>query len=728
MEPHGAALQLKKVDVFIQQEPEDGKPATQRTEAFLGYDAARLYIVWVCWDDDVRQLRAHVTTREKIFNDDYVEATIDTFHDARHAFIFDANPYGVQADGLWTEASSSSDYSFDTVWDTRDQISGKGYVVLMSIPFRSLRFNPVAGHDWGITLMRYYARNDESDFWPRVSSTISGRLKQEASVSGIEDVRPGRNMQFNPYGFMSSYRTVDQRDPVQPFFSTRTASMKAGLDSKFVFHDSLVLDTTINPDFAQIESDQPQNTINQRFEVFFPEKRPFFLENSNFIEAPGVGIFSTSQLVFTRRIADPTFGLRLTGKAGPWNLGFLVADDRSPGKSVPDNDPLSSTRAYFAVGHVTHDIGRQNSVGAIFTDREYQGKFNRVGGIDANFVLNKNFTWNYRGVVSSTLTPDEGYLFGQNHEIILNGMGRRFSYEAMYQDITPGFRTQVGFVPRDDIRALSNYYHFYWRPQSKRLVFHGIEANTVNMWDHNGVNIQQVYSGDYVFYFRPNLIFAPIVAYEADVLRPGVDFAGLSSNQKYVQDAGGFVFKGSPFRWFSFNMKYIRDGSVVIVVPNGQLPFVGDETAITQTMTINPTRRLQIDNTYILDRVLDGRSKHAVFNNHIIRSKWNYQFTRDFAVRFITQWNGLLANQQYSSLQTTKNVNFDFLFTYLPHPGTAVYVGYNSNLENLDPGLCTRLAGSTTCDPNGVGLLRTPNGLINDGRQFFIKISYLFRP
>ncbi len=727
MEPHGAALALRKIEGFIQRDPSDGKPGSQRTDAYLGYDAARLYIVWVCFDNNVHALRAHVTTREQIFNDDYVEATVDTFHDARHAFVFDSNPYGVQADGLWTESASNSDYSFDTVWDTDSRITEQGYIVLMSIPFRSLRFNPAPGHSWGITLMRYFARNDETDYWPRVTSTISGLLKQEGSISGIESVRPGKNMQFNPYGYLSGFRGVDQRDPSRPFFSSRTLWGKSGLDSKFVFHDSLVFDATINPDFAQIESDAPQNTVNQRFEVYFPEKRPFFLENSNFIEPPGVGVFRTSTLVFTRRIVDPSFGTRLTGKSGPWNLGFMVTDDRAPGKIVPDNDPLSGTRAYIGIAHVSHDIGKQNAIGAVYTDREYQGTYNRVGGIDSSFVLNKNFTFNYRGVMSSTYTKDEGYLFGQNHEAILNGMGRRFSYEAFYQDITPGFRTQLGFVPRTDIRAINQYFHFYWRPEGKHLVFHGPEGNTNNLWDHNGVQVQQNYSFDYVFYFRPNLIVAPIFAIQTDVLRP-VDFSGLPSNHKYVQDATGFVFKGSPLRWFSFNTKYIRDGTVVVVPPNGQLPFVGDETAITQTATINPTRRLQIDNTYILDRVLNGSAHHAVFNNHIVRSKWNYQFTREFGLRFITEWNGLLANPEYSSLQTTKNINFDVLFTYLLHPGTAVYVGYNSNLENLNPGLCARPAGSSVCDPNGPGLIRTPTGLINDGRVLFVKISYLFRP
>jgi hypothetical protein len=164
----------------------------------------------------------------------------------------------------------------------------------------------------------------------------------------------------------------------------------------------------------------------------------------------------------------------------------------------------------------------------------------------------------------------------------------------------------------------------------------------------------------------------------------------------------------------------------VVVPAAGQLPYTGNETFIDQTIGVKPTHSLQIDNTYILERVVNGQVQHAVVNSHIIRSKWNYQFTREFSLRFIAQYNGLLTNPSYSSLQTTKNMNFDVLFTYFLHPGTAVYVGYNSNLENVDPALCLHLANSMQCDPNGSGLLRD-NRLTNDGRELFVKVSYLFR-
>ncbi len=278
------------------------------------------------------------------------------------------------------------------------------------------------------------------------------------------------------------------------------------------------------------------------------------------------------------------------------------------------------------MGRVSHDIGKQSSVGAVYVDREYDGNFNRVGGIDAGFRLSKNWTSWSRSLVSSTYAtsdvvaavntaagnsgntiapPAIGYTFGQDHEGVLNGSGRRFQYKSPNQDITPNFHTDSGFVPRTDIRNVAEYYHFFWRPEGKHLVFHGPEFNTHDIWDHSGVGLQHAYSGDWVFYFRHNLLFAPIGGYEEDVLRP-VDFSGLPNDHKYVQDIGGLVVQGSPSRLITWRTAFIRDGTVLIVVPTGQLPITGDETAITHTMSLNPTGHLEIDNTYILDRVLNG--------------------------------------------------------------------------------------------------------------------------
>jgi hypothetical protein len=476
--------------------------------------------------------------------------------------------------------------------------------------------------------------------------------------------------------------------------------------------------------------------------VFFPEKRPFFLENSNFFDSAQPNTpFQLTQLVFTRRIGDPEFGARLTGKQGPWNLGFLASDDRAPGEAVVPTDPLAGQRAKFAVGRVTYDFGHQSNVGVIYTDREFAGYFNRVGGIDTNLRLGQNWNLTARSVVSSTYerleddqflpynspTPTNNqYYFGSATEAMLIGQGRRFEWVTQYQDITPGFRTDTGFLRRNDIRRLNDFFHFYFRPEGKHLVFWGPEIGAEQIIDHTNTEVEYNFNGDIAFVFKRNTVFAPIIGVQSDTLRPQ-DFFGLPANRKFVEDFAGFVFRTSPIRQFTLNAQVLRQGAVNIVVPDGQLPNEGDNTSINLVNSFKPISQLQIDNTYILDRIVHNSIGRSVYNNHIIRSKWNYQFTKEFSLRFITQYNGLLANPTYSSLTTTKNLNFDVLFTYLLHPGTALYVGYNSNLENVLPGLCVQLPTTNECDPNGNGLVHVNGPLRNDGRVFFVKFSYLFR-
>ena len=730
MEPHGIAKEMAAIRDFTMRNPTNGAKPSQRTEVYLGQDGKSLYVVWLCFDSDARGVRAHVTRRENIYKDDFVQVILDTFHDQRHALVFGVNPLGVQEDGLWTEGNSGNnpDDSWDTVWNSEGKLTPNGYMVLEEIPFRSLRFKGQSGEPWGVLLYRSIPRVSEEDVWPFISQQTNGWLNQEGIASGFQGLESGKNIQLNPYAEARSFHALDTRDPVTPTYSNEKFRGKVGLDSKIVLHESLVLDATVNPDFAQVESDDPQNTVNQRFEVFFPEKRPFFLENSNFFQvqgSSGFGNVASTQLLFTRRIADPQFGARLTGKEGPWTLGFLVADDRSPGEKVVPGDPDFGKRAEFVIARVTHDVGKNSSIGAIFTTREFGNFFNRVGGVDGNWKISKNWNTSFHSVVSSTRTRDAGYSFGQDHEMEADGSGLHFQENFSYQDITPGFETQTGFAPRTDIRHVQNYYHYYFKPKKGSLALHGPEISVERIWDHTNTGIEYNFNGDWAFLWKNNTVFAPVFGFESDTLRPQ-DFTGLPRNKKFMQDFGGIVLRTQPNKYLSTTTNFTRGGTVDVVVPQGQLPTTADETSLRQTITVNPMSKLVIDNTYIWDRVDRNRLHASAFNNHIIRSKWNYQFNRELSVRVIAQYNGLLANQNFSSLTTTKAMNFDFLLTYLVHPGTAIYVGYNSNLENIDPGLCVWVGG--VCDPNGIGLVHDPRGrLLNDGRQVFVKVAYLWR-
>src|SRR5271155_4261380 len=276
----------------------------------------------------------------------------------------------------------------------------------MAIPFKSLRFPSTKRQDWGIILYRGIVRKNEDAFWPQVSYKVQGRLGQAATLEGLEGISPGGDIELIPYGILRGFRGLDQRDPYNPYFQNAVAQGQTGMDAKFVIHDHFVLDMTANPDFSQVESEDPQITVNQRFEVYFPEKRPFFLENEDYFRTP-------IDLFFTRNIQDPSAGIRLTGKEGPYSVGLMATDDRGPGLAVPSFCPptspicsslLSGDRSYFTIARVSRDIFKQSSVGAVYTDWECPttGEFNRVGGVDTRLRFNANWSLDGQAVVSSS--------------------------------------------------------------------------------------------------------------------------------------------------------------------------------------------------------------------------------------------------------------------------------------------------------------------------------------
>lgn len=256
------------VEDFRQRAPGDGTPVSSPTTAFLSYDDKNLYVVFRCKDDPAK-IRAHLANREDIGDDDYVSVLLDTFHDGQHAYVFSVNPVNVQRDGLLLDGKVT-DYKFDAVWRSEGRMTLDGYLALFAIPFKSVRFSGTAVQTWGIALGRIVARNTETSYWPYITNRKQTFIPQFGTVEGIENVSPNRNMSFIPYLTLARARVLESSN-----YKTETDA-RAGMDSKIVIKNAFTLDTTINPDFSQVESDDPQVTINHRFEVYFPEKRPFF--------------------------------------------------------------------------------------------------------------------------------------------------------------------------------------------------------------------------------------------------------------------------------------------------------------------------------------------------------------------------------------------------------------------------------------------------------------------
>ena len=743
MKPEGeAALGMAKVEHFLQREPHDGEPVTKPTEVYLGYDNKNLYAVFVCHDDPAK-IRAHETRREDFEGDDAVEIMLDTFHDRRRAYVFQVNPKGVQYDAIWTEASYSEqtngnfDASFDTLWYSRGKITPQGYVVWIAIPFRSLRFPSDQDQTWGVVLLREITRENEKAFWPRVAINQEGRLGQAGIAKGMRGISPGRNIQLIPYGLLNSFHSVDDRDPTQAHFQNRDIGGTFGLDGKMILNDSLVIDVTANPDFSQVESDEPQVTVNQRYEVFFPEKRPFFIENADYFRTP-------IDLFFTRRIVNPTGGIRLTGKAGPYSLGILSSDDRAPGLTVAPNDPRFKSRDYFTIARVSRDIFKQSSIGAIYTDWEYPAAdrvnldhsvdFNRIGGIDSRLKFSPSLSATLQGVVSSS-SFGGNYFAGPAYKADLLYTGTHLFHEGTYNDVSTGFTTVPGFVNRVDIREYREDTSYLFRPKSGPVVSWGPELLGHWTWDHTGLRLDTDYYPSLAVVLKRQTRIT-MVPYEElrERLRPDKDYFVPPGNDRlnvdFHEHASGITVSSAPISQLTVGAYYFW-GNAINFLPGSaggfHTPYLARYDQASGVATLRPFTSLKIDNTYLFSRLRTRESNANIFNNHIIRSKWNWQLNRELSLRVILQYSATLTQNRpgdplnaypLTFLPTSKNFNADFLITYLVHPGTALYVGYNSNLQNLDPALAI--------DPT-LGGIRRSDRMINDGRLFFVKASYLFR-
>ncbi len=708
---------MAHIDRFTQREPEDGAPATQATDVYLGYDDKNLYAIFIAFDDEPDKIRAHMARRENVFGDDIVEIQLDTFLDHKRAFSFIVNPLGIQFDALWTEGGrggpeNNFDSSWDAVWQSRGQLTDRGYVVWMAIPFRSLRFPPAAEQSWGVVLVRDVPHLDEDTFWPPISQRIEGRLNQAATIDGMEGISAGRNIQIIPYATGRNFEAIDTID--EPIRVSDSFDPDAGVDAKIVFDDRLALDLTANPDFSQVESDQPQVTVNQRFEVFFPERRPFFMENANYFRTP-------LNLLFTRRIADPRAGARLTGKLGKYALAALIIDDESPGQSVE--------AAVFGVLRAIRDVGEQSSVGVFFTDRELDDQSNRVFAVDGRIKLTDNWVANFQAASSST---DPGAsatrVTDQAYHVFVDRTGRHYNGHHHYFEVGPGFETQAGFVERTDIRNLHTRQSWTFWPEGERLISWQPATFLARTEDFDGVRLEQSAEFEVAFDFRRSTSFNVSVSDGKEFLRP-VDLVGLvepcdpmsppsiSQGIDYDTTNVSLRFGTRPIGAVNLNLSLGRGKGINFRPACDQLPSAVDRTFSRVDATVRPTTPTRLTFSYLGTRLEDDASGARVLSNHIGRIRFDWQFSRRWSLRAIVEGEKTDVNPIQTRLEQNRRLNGDLLATYLVNPWTALYVGYNQSRRNRD----------LILDPLGNQLINTGTDINKDAEQVFVKFSYLFQ-
>jgi len=689
-----------KVSDFAQREPGDGVPASLETAAYLSYDATHLYVVFVCKDDPAK-VRANLTKREAIMSDDIVGLVLDTYHDGRRAYLFLVNPLGIQADAV-SAVGQNDDYSYDALWQSDGTLTKDGYVVVVKVPFKSLRFSNAPAQTWGIAVARIIPRANEASFWPYITRRIAGVGEQLATMEGLEAISPGRNLQAIPYGNFATAREMGDDGVMRTDHSARV-----GIDGKAVIKDAVTLDVTVNPDFSQVESDEPQVTINQRFEVFFPEKRPFFIENANYFKTP-------ENLFHSRRIADPKFGTRVTGKGRGWAFGGLLVNDKAPGQSVDRTDPRSGKMATIGVIRAQREFGEQSYVGGIVTDREWGPAANRVFGIDGRWRINDNWSTKAQWVGSRTIDESGEATTGEALTAEIARDGRNFSYQSSYLQRSPDFRSELGFIERVDMKETQHEAGYNWFPKARRVLRVGADLEVGAVWDWS--NLLQDWSVEPGFEIEfPGQTEIGVRRWQVFERFDGIEFRRQSS---MVRASTAWL------KWLSFNGSVDWGENINYYPADGLEPFLADGTSIEAGTTIRPLSQLRVDLAYIYSGLTTkpgtplpaGTSGGTIFTDHIVRTRVNYQFTRAFSARVILDYETVNPTAALVDLDRERGFNADVLFTYLVNPWTAVYVGYTDAYED-------RAGASPMARPLSVG--SAP--LTSVGRGAFVKISYLLK-
>ncbi len=730
--PHfgsAAAREMVRESKFIQRYPEDGRPVTEPTTAYMGYTHNYFYVAFVCRDSTPHMIRTHMLARDSLGDDDFVEVILDTFHDQRRAFVFKTNALGIQADALYSE-QNGSDYSFDTVWDTWGKSTPGGYTVLMRIPFSSLYFEKAGLNQtrtWGILLQRSISHTNEYAFWPQVKHNVAGRLSQEVAIEGFSNVEHGSNLQFEPYTLARNLRQLNTVNPLDPYFQDKHLQGYTGLDAKFILHNSLVLDTTINPDFSQVGIDNPA-APNQRFPPYFPEVRPFFIENSSYFMTP-------ISLYYTNNIELPKYGARLTGKLGPWALGILDVNDRSPGQAVAPGNPEYNTNANFYVARINRDVGALSNVGMIYADREYQNSFNRAGGLDYRMRLRNRWTVTGQAITSETKNVNNATqgeqrceaggstCSGQVYQQAVSYTDLHKSWWLAYNDTSSGFVTDTGFFRRADVREPSGGFSYTFRPAHGMILSHGPSIYSERIWDHTGLPLDYYINPSYSISFQHRTSVTATIDVGEDRLRPA-DYSILKEAVEYRSHTEGINFYSSPKPYLAFGGGAYT-GTVINYSPtstNGPDPV--DVSSPNATLELKPFNTLDLQNSFTYTHFTNPDNGDLVYDNEQWISRWNYQVTKAVSFNVIGQYISTLPNSTYTSLTNSKTLFADALFTYLPHPGTAIYFGYIGNFANIDSALCTRESDGL-CNTSDPILPSTNSSMLNDSKTIYLKITYL---
>lgn len=719
---------------FSQYRPVDGRPAEDSTQVYVWYDSHALYFGIRAFEGH-GQVQATLADRDRIDGEEYVQILLDPFNDRRRAWIFSVNPLGVQADGIRAEASAGAasgpgaggrfenvDMNPDFVFASKGRVTEYGYEVELRIPFKSLRYQSVDPQNWAINILRKVQHSGYEDTWTPAVRANASFLAQSGELVGLTQLKRGLVLDLNP--FVTTKATGEPRASGWEYETTP----ELGTNARWGITTNLTLDATLNPDFSQVEADVGQVTVNERFDIFFPEKRPFFLEGIENFDTP-------NQLIYMRQIVNPLAGVKLTGKVGATNVAYLSAlDDAAYGR-------WSDSRPLFNVLRVRHDIGAQSTVGLSYTDRtETSSAYNRVASVDTRIVFGKLYFAQFQAATSFT---DDGAaaLRGPMWEATADRTGRQWGFHYTLLGIHPDFRTYTGFVPRRGIVAprIFNRLTLYGKKGAlleQVTTFFGFNGT----WDYDEffdarapletsvqLNSFATLRGGWSVRVNPTWLTAAFdpAFYSQYYVRPNdpaLPPVPFVVPERLTDVVNLQVAVTTPqFPKFSASLNAGIGNTVAFFEPSRM-----DERGVAASVLWRPTERIRLQGSYTHVRLMRESDGSQFSAANIPRLKLEYQISRPLFVRFVGQYQ----SQERAALRDprtgepivmrnaaggfdpalpveTNRLRTDWLISYRPTPGTVLFAGYGSGFNSTD-GYSLR------------GLERSDDG-------FFFKVSYLFR-
>ncbi|MFN8570630.1 MAG: DUF5916 domain-containing protein [Gemmatimonadaceae bacterium] len=722
---------------FSRYAPSDGFAADDSTEVLVWYSSTAIHFGIRAFAEP-GAVRATLSDRDKMFGDDYVGIFLSTFNDGRQALVFGANPLGVQGDGIMVESGRSSgggfsgpaigrepvDVSPDFVYQSKGHVTDYGYEVEIRIPFKSLKYQSADPQTWGIQVLRKSQSRGFEYTWTPAQRAAASFLQQSGHLIGLTQLSRGLVLDVNP---VVTQHWEGVRDASG--FSRDAENPKFGANLRWGITNNVTLSGTIRPDFAEVESDAGQFVFDPRAALFFPEKRPFFLEGSEQFETPG-------GLVYTRRIVSPLVATKVTGKLAGTNIAFLSAVDDKIASATLQDHPV------FNILRVKRDLGSSSRVGLVLTDREEGARSNRVGGGDFRYVFGKIYSLSTVAAVSRTVVPNVETKTAPMWATTLARAGRTFGARYSFSGIHDDFRASSGFISRGAIAHANAQHSLTWYGQ-KGGFLQSItgDVNLDDTWDYQNF----VHSGDAIekkLHFNTNyqlrggwhagaslllekfgfdpVFYAPYAIERHD--GSTVDTVAFTGQPRIPNRDYVLSLDSPQFQHFAFNVFYLwgHDENFYEWAP-------ADIGFLSLGLTWRPTGQLRMESTYNYQYYKRRTDGTTVGSGRIPRVKVEYQLARSVFVRAVGQYNAqfqddlrddsrtndplLIKNRQgvYERALGYSQNSFqgDLLFSYLPTPGTVVYLGY----------------GNTSSETKAFRF----SGMERQHDGFFVKMSYLFR-